>query len=66
VGCPFYHKHVVVDEDVRVESACCALDGREAFGDQVLDIKLGVDGKRGGDCPFIDPLCRQIEVGCYE
>jgi hypothetical protein len=62
-GCPFFHETHTPDGDV--DYVWCALDDMETFDDRKLDIKLGRDGKRKGDCPFIGEP-GQIEVGCYE
>ena len=65
--CPFYHANVSIeDAGVRIEEVRCALDGMEWADGRVLDIKLGRDGKRKGDCPFLDPMVKSIEVEAFE
>ena len=61
--CPFYRTERNEDDLVDVE---CALDGLVDVTGYVFDIKLGQDGKRKGNCPFLDPMRKAIEVESYE
>jgi hypothetical protein len=65
--CPFYNANFSMeDAGVRIEGARCALDGLVDVAGYVFDIKLGQDGKRKGNCPFLDPMRKAIEVESYE
>lgn len=69
-NCPFFrHRHlpqVCVDSKPMIPEFTCTLDGLVELADLKIEIKLGNDGKRAGDCPFGPRGPGQIEVGADE